>query len=107
MNRGILATCYAKLLDGVGDDDVKAAYEMYSSEPFVRIIDELPETRYVKGTNDIDISWRIDKRTGRIIALGAIDNLGKGAAGQAVQNMNLLFGLDETMGLAIAAGSPF
>lgn len=107
MNRGILATCYAKLAEGVTEEDIAEAYSLYSGERFIRLIDELPETKYVKGTNDIDISWRVDKRTGNIIAMGAIDNLGKGAAGQAVQNMNLIFGLDEAEGLQIAAGSPF
>ena len=107
MNRGILATCYAKLRPGVSDDDVARAYSMYKEEPFIRLVDGSPETRYVKGTNTVDIGWRIDSRTGNIIAMGAIDNLGKGAAGQAVQNMNLLFGLDERTGLQIAAGSPF
>ena len=107
MNRGILATCYAKLRPGVSDDDVARAYSMYKDEPFIRLVDGSPETRYVKGTNTVDIGWRIDSRTGNIIAMGAIDNLGKGAAGQAVQNMNLLFGLDERTGLQIAAGSPF
>ena len=107
MNRGILATCYAKLRPGVSDDDVARAYSMYKEEPFIRLVDGSPETRYVKGSNTVDIGWRIDSRTGNIIAMGAIDNLGKGAAGQAVQNMNLLFGLDERTGLQIAAGSPF
>ncbi len=107
MNRGILADCYARLVDGVSEEDVRNAYSIYEHEPFVRLVDNPPETRYVKGTNCIDISWRIDKRTGNIIALGAIDNLVKGAAGQAVQNMNIAFGLDETEGLSLGAGSPF
>ena len=107
MNRGILATCYARLRDGVSAADVEEAYSMYSGEPFIRIISTPPETRFVKGTNTVDISWRIDERTGNIIAMGAIDNLVKGAAGQAVQNMNIVFGLDETEGLMGGAGSPF
>ena len=99
MNRGILATCYARLRDGVSAADVEEAYSMYSGEPFIRIISTPPETRFVKGTNTVDISWRIDERTGNIIAMGAIDNLVKGASGQAVQIMNLIFGLGETSGL--------
>lgn len=107
MNRGILSTCYARLEEGVTGADVAAAYAMYGGEPFIRIIDTLPETRYVKGSNTVDISYRIDGRTGNIIAMGAIDNLVKGAAGQAVQNMNIIFSLEETEGLSVSAGSPF
>ena len=107
MSRGILSVCYARLKKGVDEEDVKEAYGIYDGEPFVRIVDTLPETRFVKGTNLVDISWRIDKRTGNIIAMGAIDNLVKGAAGQAVQNMNIIFGLDETEGLSAGAGCPF
>ena len=107
MNRGILATCYARLRSGVTESDVRDAYSMYASEPFIRLIDTPPETRFVKGTNTVDISFRIDGRTGNIIAMGAIDNLVKGAAGQAVQNMNIVFGLEETEGLAAGAGMPF
>lgn len=107
MNRGILSVCYARLKKGVSENDVASAYSVYDQEPFVRVIDTLPETRFVKGTNLIDISWRIDQRTGNIIAFGAIDNLVKGAAGQAVQNMNIVFDLEETKGLARSAGCPF
>ena len=107
MNRGILSCCYAKLRKGVSEADVRNAYGMYSDEPFIRVSDDLPETKYVKGTNMVDISFRIDGRTGNIIAIGAIDNLVKGAAGQAVQNMNIAFGLDETEGLMTAAGPAF
>ena len=89
------------------ESDVRDAYSMYASEPFIRLIDTPPETRFVKGTNTVDISFRIDGRTGNIIAMGAIDNLVKGAAGQAVQNMNIVFGLEETEGLAAGAGMPF
>ena len=80
---------------------------MYQGEPFIRVSDDLPETKYVKGTNMVDISFRLDKRTGNIIAIGAIDNLVKGAAGQAVQNMNIVFGRKETEGLERAAGAAF
>ena len=107
MNRGILSVCYARLESGVKDEDVKKAYEgAYGCEKFVRLIDTLPETRYVKGTNLVDISYRINERTGNIVAMGVIDNLVKGAAGQAVQNMNVVFGLEETEGLLGGAAMP-
>ena len=107
MNRGILSVCYARLKDGVSESDVKNAYEeAYGNEKFVRLIDALPETRYVKGTNLVDISYRINERTGNIVAMGAIDNLVKGAAGQAVQNMNIVFGCDEAAGLSCGAAMP-
>ena len=102
MDRGIFVTAYASLRDGVREEAVREAYrKSYESEPFVRFLPKgkLPETRWVKGSNYADISVAVDSRTGRLIMLGAIDNLGKGAAGQAVQNMNVMFGLDETAGL--------
>lgn len=102
MNRGILATCYADLKDGVTYDDIKAAYEKhYKNEKFIRLTKRgiWPETRWVKGTNYLDIGFDVDERTNTVIAVGVIDNLVKGAAGQAVQNMNILFGLDEKTGL--------
>ncbi len=102
MNRGILVTAYASLREGVNEEDVRAAYEeAYGGEPFVRFLSPgvIPETRWVKGSNYADVNVLVDQRTGRAIMLGAIDNIGKGAAGQAVQNMNLMFGLDETSGL--------
>ena len=107
MNRGILSCCYARLKAGVAEEDIRKAYGMYQGEPFIRVSDDLPETKYVKGTNMVDISFRLDKRTGNIIAIGAIDNLVKGAAGQAVQNMNIVFGRNETEGLERAAGAAF
>ena len=84
---------------------IRAAYDKYyRDEYFIRLLDDgvLPETRWVEGSNFADIGFKVDPRTGRIIAVGAIDNLIKGAAGQAVQNMNLMFGLDEKTGLAFA-----
>lgn len=102
MNRGILVTAYASLKDKATYNDVKAVYDKYyNNEKFIRVLDEdvPPETRWVEGSNYVDVNFKIDERTGRIIMMGAIDNLIKGAAGQAVQNMNLMFGLDETMGL--------
>lgn len=100
MKRGILSTVYGKLKQNVTEEEVLTLYEeFYSTEPFVRVRHELPETRWVSHSNFCDISVRIDSRTGRLIMLGAIDNLMKGAASQAVQNMNIMFGLDETEGL--------
>lgn len=104
MNRGILATCYAKLLPGFTAEDVAKAYEQeYKDEYFIRLRGQgnFPETRWVEGSNFVDIGFTVDKRTNRVIVVGAIDNVVKGAAGQAVQNMNLLFGLDETEGLTM------
>ncbi len=102
MNRGILATCYGKLKNKMTYDEVKAIYQKYyGKEYFIRLTkkDIFPETKWVKGSNYCDIGFKIDERTGRIIIIGAIDNMIKGAAGQAVQNMNILFNLDETIGL--------
>lgn len=102
MNRGILATEYAKLKEDVSWEEVKAVYDKYyGSEKFIRVLnrDVCPETKWVEGSNYVDIGFKIDPRTGRIIMMGAIDNLVKGAAGQAVQNMNLMFGLRESEGL--------
>ena len=107
MNRGILATEYAKLnkkADGTLPtyDEIKAVYDKYyADEKFVRVLNKgaLPETKWVEGSNYVDINFVIDERTGRIIMMGALDNIVKGAAGQAVQNMNILFGFDEAEGL--------
>ena len=102
MNRGILVTSYADLKKDVTYEDVKAAYDKYyKDEYFVRVLDKdvCPETRWVEGSNYVDVNFKIEPRTNRIIMMGALDNLVKGAAGQAVQNMNLLFGLPENTGL--------
>ena len=109
MNRGILATEYAKLTKKVTYEEVKAIYDKYyADEKFVRVLekDQCPETKWVEGSNYVDIGFKIDERTGRIIMMGAIDNLVKGAAGQAVQNMNLLFGLPESEGLELVPMFP-
>lgn len=109
MNRGILATEYASLKEMVSWEEVKKIYEKYyGKETFIRVLDQgvCPETKWVEGSNYVDIGFQIDPRTGRIILMGAIDNLGKGAAGQAVQNMNLLFGLPETQGLELVPMFP-
>jgi N-acetyl-gamma-glutamyl-phosphate reductase len=104
MNRGILVTEYASLKKDVTYEDVKSVYDRYyQNEKFVRVLDEgvCPETKWVEGSNYVDIGFKIDPRTNRIIMMGAIDNLVKGAAGQAVQNMNLMFGLPEWEGLEL------
>ena len=109
MNRGILVTAYANLEKEVTYEDVKAAYDKYyDKEKFVRVLekDACPETRWVQGSNFVDIGFKIEPRTNRLIMMGALDNLVKGAAGQAVQNMNLLFGLPETEGLELAPMFP-
>lgn len=109
MNRGILATEYAKLTKKVTYEEIKAVYDKYyAKEKFVRVLDKdvFPETKWVEGSNYVDINFKIDERTGRIIMIGAIDNLVKGAAGQAVQNMNLMFGLKETEGLELVPMFP-
>ena len=109
MNRGILATEYAKLTKDVTWEEVKAVYDKYyANEKFVRVLDKdvYPETKWVEGSNYVDIGFKIDPRTNRIIMMGAIDNLVKGAAGQAVQNMNLLFGLPEDEGLELVPMFP-
>ncbi len=101
MTRGILATVYAPLTDTLRESDAIGLYEeTYGAEPFVRVLhDALPETKATLGSNYCDVTVKIDARNQAAIALAAIDNLGRGAAGQAVQNMNLMFGLPETMGL--------
>ena len=109
MNRGILVTAYASLAKDVTYEDVKAAYDKYyDKEYFVRVLpkDVCPETRWVEGSNFVDIGFKIEPRTNRLIMMGALDNLVKGAAGQAVQNMTLLFGLPENEGLQLAPMFP-
>lgn len=109
MNRGILVTAYANLKKEVSYEKIKEIYDSYyKEEKFVRVLekDVCPETRWVEGSNYVDVNFKIDQRTGRIIMMGAMDNLVKGAAGQAVQNMNLMFGLDEAEGLELVPMFP-
>lgn len=109
MSRGILSTCYAKLAEGVMADRVDEAFRaMYKDEYFIRLRGRgaYPETKYVRGSNFCDLGWHIDERTGRVIVLSAIDNLVKGAAGQAVQNFNIACGFDEKLGLTAAPMYP-
>ena len=104
MNRGILATEYASLKEKVTAEEVMAIYQKYyGNEYFIRLLGAgaCPETKWVEGSNFVDIGFQIDERTNRIVMMGAIDNLVKGAAGQAVQNMNLMFGLPEQEGLKL------
>ena len=107
ISRGILSTVYAQLTEKIETAEIKNLYdEMYDGEYFVRVLpeDSFPATQYVRGSNYCDIGFKIDPRTGRIIVMSAIDNIVKGAAGQAVQNMNLMCGFPETAGLE---GAPF
>ena len=114
MNRCILVTEYATLVkkpDGSLPtyEEIKAVYDKYyKEEKFVRVLekDVLPETKWVEGSNYVDVNFKIDERTGRIIMMGALDNVVKGAAGQAVQNMNLMFGLKESEGLELVPMFP-
>ena len=114
MNRGILVTEYASLVrkaDGSlpSYEEIREAYDRcYAAEKFVRVLDKdvCPETKWVEGSNYVDVGFQMDARTGRIIMMGALDNLVKGAAGQAVQNMNLLFGFDEEEGLELVPMFP-
>ncbi|WMJ87740.1 N-acetyl-gamma-glutamyl-phosphate reductase [Anaerocolumna sp. MB42-C2] len=109
MNRGILITAYGNLKQKVTYDEVKAVYhKYYENEYFIRVLDKgvCPETRWVEGSNFVDVNFVIDSRTNRIIMMGAMDNLVKGAAGQAVQNMNLMFGLEENSGLQLVPMFP-
>lgn len=104
INRGILATCYAKLKPGVTEDQLWEAYHArYDGEFFVRLLPrgQVANVKNVRYTNFCDVSLFVDSRTGTLIAISAIDNMVKGAAGQAVQNMNLSFGLEETAGLVL------
>ncbi len=109
MNRGILVTAYASLKKEVSYEEVKAVYDRYyEDEQFVRVLEKgiCPQTKWVEGSNYVDVNFQLDPRTGRVIMMGAMDNLVKGAAGQAVQNMNLMFGLPENEGLNLVPMFP-
>ena len=102
MNRGILVTAYGNLTKDYSYEEIKKIYDdYYANERFIRVLekDVCPETRNVEGSNYVDVNFKIDERTNRVVVMGALDNLVKGAAGQAVQNMNIIFGLPEEMGL--------
>ncbi|WP_421903013.1 N-acetyl-gamma-glutamyl-phosphate reductase [Maridesulfovibrio sp.] len=109
IDRGILSTIYTKLKPGVKAADIRAAYEKaYGDEKMIRFLPEgqLPETRWVRGTMFCDVAVVPDERTGRLILLAAIDNLCRGASGQAVANANLMLGFEETRGLSLAPMMP-
>jgi len=108
MNRGILATCYGRpAVDGLSTDDVLGALaEFYADEPFVVVSERSPSTKATLGSNVAHVTARVDQRTGTVIGLCAIDNLGKGASGAAVQCANLALGLDETTGLQLVGTYP-
>jgi N-acetyl-gamma-glutamyl-phosphate reductase len=100
MTRGILVTCYADLIKEATADDLRQLYrERYAGEPFVHVSDGQPATKHTVGSNACHIGVAVDQRTNRAVITAAIDNLGKGMASQAVQNMNLMFGFEETAGL--------
>lgn len=104
VNRGILSTCYASLSHSIDAASLQNMYEaFYQDEPFVRVLPSgtLPNIAYVKGSNYADIGFVLDERTQRVIVVSAIDNLVKGAAGQAIQNMNIMLDLPEQMGLSV------
>ncbi len=102
MERGILVTAYANLAENADEEKIRKAYRKhYDKEKFVRVLEPgvYPQTRFTKCSNYVDVNFQVEPRTGRLIVMATLDNLIKGAAGQAVQNMNILFGLPEDMGL--------
>ncbi len=107
MQRGILSTCHAPLAAGATEADLRASLAAaYDGSPFVGLVDGPPQTRWVVGSNRALISPKADPRTGGAVVLSAIDNLMKGAAGQAVQCANLMLGLDESAGLPVDGWMP-
>ncbi|XOV94319.1 MAG: N-acetyl-gamma-glutamyl-phosphate reductase [Bacteroidota bacterium] len=100
VDRGILSTCYSKPVGDMDEEKIKKLYQdFYKEEYFVRVSEDIPHLKKVRGTNYCDVHVSYDERTNTIISIGVIDNLVKGAAGQAIQNMNLLLGLEENSGL--------
>jgi N-acetyl-gamma-glutamyl-phosphate reductase len=107
MTRGILSACYVRPTRAISQSQLDELYaDAYADEPFVRVVGSPPATKDVLGSNFARVHVRLDERTGRIIAIGVIDNLVKGAAGQAIQAFNLVYGLDETAGLEQLALAP-
>ena len=107
MTRGILATCYATLREGVTLADVRAAYERaYTQEPFVEFVTETPHTKWTLGSNRCFVAATLDEHSQRLILISALDNLVKGAAGQAIQCANVMYGLPETLGLPLEGVYP-
>ena len=100
MARGILATCHAEAARAMDPNEpLEVLRAAYAGEPFIAVIDGAPATKWTAGSNAVQLTARFDPRTGRLLALAALDNLGKGAAGQMIQCANLMLGLDETSGL--------
>jgi N-acetyl-gamma-glutamyl-phosphate reductase len=109
MPRGILATCTARPTQGVSLAAVRAAFEStYDPEPFVYVLPEgeWPQTGATLGSNSVHLQVAFDEHAGRIVVISALDNLTKGAAGQAIQNANIALGFDETTALPIAGVTP-
>jgi N-acetyl-gamma-glutamyl-phosphate reductase len=107
MTRGILATCYASLREGISLSDARVAYtRAYADEPFVALVEEPPHTKWTLGSNRCFVSVTVDERSQRLIAISALDNLVKGAAGQAIQCANVMYGLPETLGLPLEGVYP-
>jgi N-acetyl-gamma-glutamyl-phosphate reductase len=107
MTRGILTTCYADLREGITAADTRAAYERaYAHEPFVELVAEPPHTKWTYGSNRCFVFVTVDERSQRVIAISALDNLVKGAAGQAIQCANVMYGLPETLGLPLEGVYP-
>jgi len=104
MNRGILATCHAVARGPC--DPLEALREAYAGEPFIHVSERPPQTKWTLGSNAVHLTARYDERTGRVLAIAALDNLVKGAAGQMIQCANLMLGLDETAGLPVAGVYP-
>jgi N-acetyl-gamma-glutamyl-phosphate reductase len=100
MSRGILATCYGDAMRPMSADvPLEALAAAFQDEPFVHVTDQSPATKWVSGSNGVQLTARYDERTKRVLAISAVDNLGKGAAGQMIQCANLMLGLEETAGL--------
>jgi N-acetyl-gamma-glutamyl-phosphate reductase len=104
MTRGILATCYGEATGPC--DPLAVLREAYAAEPFVHVSDKSPATKWLTGSNGVQLTARYDERTGRVVVLSALDNLGKGAAGQMIQCANLMLGLEETAGLTVIGVYP-
>jgi N-acetyl-gamma-glutamyl-phosphate reductase len=107
MTRGILASCYATLAAAKTADDLRSLYrDFYADAPFVYVTDGIPATKHTTGSNMCHIGLAVDQRTNRVTVISATDNLGKGMVGQAIQNMNLMCGFDETAGLNVPGQWP-
>ena len=107
MNRGILATCYGTATGPMAADaPLESLRAAYADEPFVHVTDRAPQTKWTLGSNAVQVTARYDERTGRVLAIAALDNLVKGAAGQMIQCANLMLGFDEGAGLSVCGVYP-